>query len=245
MSLNSKIEWTESTWNPVTGCSKISEGCKNCYAEKLAIRLKAMGNEKYENGFKVTLHPDVLNDPLLWKKSSMIFVNSMSDLFHEEVPFEYIQAVFTSMSKAKQHTFQILTKREKRLLLLAPQLIWASNIWMGVSVENRRHVDRIDTLRSIPAAVRFISFEPLLEQIDDIDLHGISWAIVGGESGPSSRIMEPEWVLNLKQQCEKQDVLFYFKQWGGINKKANGRILLGKTWDDMPKCIVSQQQRII
>ena len=235
MSYKSKIEWTESTWNPITGCTKISDGCKNCYAERMANRLHNMGNPRYTNGFKVTLHEDLLDKPLSWKKPAMIFVNSMSDLFHKDVPLDYIQKVFKSMTNAYWHTFQVLTKRGDRLEELANQLNWADNIWMGVTVENSDYMDRIDNLRNTEAKIKFISFEPLLNEIQNVDLTGIDWAIIGGESGPGARPMKEEWVLSLKKQCEEQNVKFYFKQWGGINKKKAGRKLLGRTWDDMPE----------
>lgn len=234
MNANSKIEWTESTWNPVTGCTKISEGCQHCYAERLALRLQAMGNEKYKSGFKVTLHPESISEPLVIKKPSMIFVNSMSDLFHEDVPMDYIQRVFSVMRTADQHVFQVLTKREKRLAEIANQIDWPSNVWMGVTVENYKHKDRIEVLRNIPASVRFVSFEPLLSSLGTLDLIGIDWAIVGGESGPGARPIKQEWVLEIKEHCEKSGTAFYFKQWGGVNKKASGRVLLGKVWDGMP-----------
>jgi protein gp37 len=237
---NSKIEWTESTWNPVTGCTKVSEGCQNCYAERLAKRLQAMGNRKYKDGFKVTLHPDVLEEPLKRKKQSIIFVNSMSDLFHDGVPVEYIKRVFAVMQSAEQHIFQILTKREARLKQLAPYLIWPSNVWMGVTVETAKHRDRIDILRNVPSAIRFVSFEPLLSSLGKLDLAEIDWAIVGGESGPGARQMKTEWALEIKEQCEEHNTLFYFKQWGGLNKKRSGRELLGKTWDAMPSTTNSQ-----
>lgn len=235
MSLKSKIEWTENTWNPVTGCSKISEGCLNCYACKMAGRLQMMGSPKYSKGFKVCLHENSLDEPFKIKKPSLIFVNSMSDLFHEEVPIEFIQRIFTTMNNASQHIFQILTKRAERLAELAPFLNWTPNIWQGVTVENDRYKNRIDMLRTVSAHVRFISFEPLLGEIKNVDLSDIHWAIVGGESGPGAREIKEEWVLKIKSMCEKQGVLFYFKQWGGFNKKKAGRMLLGKTWDDMPE----------
>ncbi|MGI6449093.1 MAG: DUF5131 family protein [Desulfitobacteriia bacterium] len=235
MTVKSKIEWTESTWNPVTGCTKISEGCKNCYAYRMAGRLNLMGNEKYANGFEVTTHEYCLEDPLKWKKPSLIFVNSMSDLFHEEVPFAYIERIFAVMNRASWHTFQILTKRADRLAELAGKLEWTENIWQGVTVENNQYKDRIDFLRAVQSKVRFISFEPLLGEIKDVDLSGIDWAIVGGESGPRAREMKAEWVYALKEECERQGVRFYFKQWGGTNKKKAGRILLGQTWDEMPE----------
>lgn len=235
MALKSKIEWTENTWNPVTGCTKLSEGCENCYAYKMALRLREMGNEKYRNGFDVTIHEYCLSEPLTWKKPSRVFVNSMSDLFHKDVPLEYIQRVFEVMNNARQHTFQILTKRADRLAELCSQLNWTPNIWQGVTVENSKNVSRIDFLRSVPAHIRFISFEPLLSDIGHVDLSGIDWAIIGGESGPRARQIEEQWVMNIKQQCEQQHTLFYFKQWGGTNKKKTGRVLLGQTWDDMPE----------
>lgn len=239
MAVNSKIEWTESTWNPVTGCTKISEGCKNCYAFTLANRLKLMGNAKYSNGFNIALHEDCLEDPLKWKKPSLVFVNSMSDLFHEEIPLEFIIKVFNVMNKAQRHTFQILTKRAERLFEVAKHLNWTSNIWQGVTVESGKYKDRVDYLRTIPAKVRFISFEPLIGEVKDVDLTGIDWAIVGGESGFKAREMKQEWVLNIKEECDNQRVLFYFKQWGGVNKKKSGRVLLGKTWDAMPSIVIN------
>lgn len=209
----------------------------HCYAERLALRLQAMGNRKYKDGFVVTLHPDVLEEPLKWKKQSMIFVNSMSDLFHDDVPVDYIKRVFAVMKEADQHIFQVLTKRETRLQQLAHDLIWPSNVWMGVTVETAKHKDRIDVLRGVPASVRFISFEPLLSSLGELNLAGIDWAIVGGESGPGARQMKTEWVLEIKEQCEKQSTCFYFKQWGGTNKKRSGRLLLNRTWDAMPSII--------
>jgi protein gp37 len=235
MAIKSKIEWTENTWNPVTGCTKISNGCKNCYAYTLAKRLKLMGNLKYSNGFNIALHDYCLDDPLNWKKPSIIFVNSMSDLFHEDVPMEFIKKVFDTMNKASWHTFQILTKRVERLAAVANQLNWSPNIWQGVTVESGAYKYRVDYLRRVPSAVRFISFEPLIGEIKNIDFTGINWSIVGGESGFQARQMKEEWVLNIKEECERQGVLFYFKQWGGINKKKTGRTLLGKTWDEMPR----------
>jgi len=222
---NSKIEWTESTWNPVTGCTKISEGCKNCYAEKMALRLKAMGNPKYINGFDVTLHEDALDIPLTTRKPTLYFVNSMSDLFHESVPIEFIQKAFDIMNRASRHTFQVLTKRADRLAEVADQLTWTPNIWQGVTVESGKYLDRIDALRPVPAAVKFISFEPLLGEIPSLDLTGIDWAIVGGESGSGARKMEESWVMSIKDACDAQGVIFYFKQWGGVNKKKAGRVL--------------------
>ncbi|MBV6421933.1 MAG: hypothetical protein DAHOPDDO_03221 [Ignavibacteriaceae bacterium] len=230
----SKIEWTESTWNPVTGCNKISPGCKNCYAERMAKRLKFMGSERYKNEFKLTLHEDVIQEPLNWKKPRTIFVNSMSDLFHEEIPLEFIQKVFNVMVKAEWHTFQILTKRSERLEELSSLLPWSKNIWMGVSVENQKYTSRISNLRKVPSAVRFLSIEPLISKITKLDLRGIDWVIVGGESGPKSRFMDPEWVRIIRDKCNEQEVPFFFKQWGGVNKKKTGRIIDRKTWSQMP-----------
>ena len=231
----STIEWTESTWNPVTGCNKISPGCKHCYAERMARRLKFMGSERYVNEFKLTLHEDVINEPLNWKKPRTIFVNSMSDLFHEDIPVEFIQKVFEVMVKANWHTFQILTKRAERLEELATLLPWSKNIWMGVSVENQKYTNRINHLRKVPAAVRFLSIEPLIGKITRINLKGIDWVIVGGESGPRSRFMDPDWVRILRDKCSSQNVPFFFKQWGGVNKKKAGRRLDRKIWSEMPQ----------
>jgi len=240
MAIKTKIEWTENTWNPVTGCTKISEGCKNCYAYAMAKRLKLMGNEKYANGFEITLHEKCLNDPLKLKKPSLIFVNSMSDLFHEDIPFDFIKKVFDVMNKASWHTFQILTKRAERLAELNDSLNWTNNIWQGVTVESGKYKSRIDALRKVQAKVRFISFEPLIGEVKDINLSGINWAIVGGESGFCAREMKPEWIYSIKNECDRQNVLFYFKQWGGTNKKKAGRILLGQTWDAMPEISVGK-----
>ncbi len=234
MADKSPIEWTQATWNPVTGCTKVSPGCKHCYAERLAKRLQAMGVKKYANGFKVTLHEDALEIPLRWKQPRIIFVNSMSDLFHEEVPLEFIRKVFAVMKQAHQHIFQVLTKRAERMAELAPLLEWPPNVWMGVSVENQRYTYRIDLLRQVPASVRFLSLEPLLGPIPDLNLDGIHWVIVGGESGPGARPMKKEWVLEIRDQCIRAGVPFFFKQWGGVHKSRNGRILEGRTWDEMP-----------
>lgn len=234
MAIKTKIEWTENTWNPITGCTKFSDGCKNCYAYTMANRLKLMGNKKYANGFNITLHDRCLTQPLKWKKPSVIFVNSMSDLFHEDVPLEFIQKVFDVMNIASWHTFQILTKRAERLAALAGLLNWTNNIWQGVTVESSKYKNRIDDLRKVPAKVRFVSFEPLIGEVGNVDLSGIDWAIVGGESGSGAREMKTEWVFSIKNECDRQNTLFYFKQWGGINKKKAGRILLGQTWDAMP-----------
>ena len=234
MANKSSIEWTESTWNPVTGCSKISPGCKNCYAERMANRPKRIGVERYKNAFELTLHPDVLEVPLSWKTPKTIFVNSMSDLFHENVPLNFIQETFEVMRGANWHTFQILTKRSERLKLLSPMIEWPDNVWMGVSVESQRYVYRIDHLRTVPSAVRFLSVEPLISRINDMNLRNIDWVIVGGESGPRSRRLDQEWVIHIKNICEKNNVPFFFKQWGGTRKHKTGRKLLGRTWDYMP-----------
>jgi protein gp37 len=234
MAANSAIEWTEATWNPVTGCTKISLGCQNCYAERMARRLQAMGQPNYAMGFKVTTHDNVLSLPLTWKNSRTIFVNSMSDLFHEKVPAAFISKVFRVMSQAPKHTFQVLTKRSENMLRLSRSLPWPENVWMGVTVENSDYLERIDDLRNTPAMIKFISFEPLLGPIFDIDLTGIDWVIVGGESGPKARPMSPSWVKDIRDQCLAAGAPFFFKQWGGLNKKKTGRLLDGRTWDDMP-----------
>jgi protein gp37 len=230
----SKIEWTDKTWNPVTGCSKISDGCKNCYAERMALRLQLMGQKNYQNGFRVTTHEHMLNLPLKWKKPHRIFVNSMSDLFHYNVPFDFINKVFDVMNQASWHTFQILTKRSALLAELSRKLNWTSNIWMGVTVENQDAVKRIADLRKTNAHVKFLSLEPLLEPIYNINLSGIDWVIVGGESGPKARPMREQWVCNVKDQCDENNVPFFFKQWGGVNKRQAGRLLLNEIWDAMP-----------
>ncbi len=230
----SKIEWTETTWNPVTGCTKVSPGCKHCYAEKMAYRLQAMNSPNYKNGFDLICHPHQLNAPLKWKKSKVVFVNSMSDLFHADVPLPFIKQVFGTMFSASQHQFQVLTKRAERLAELNNALAWSKNIWMGVSVENADYTHRIDMLRGTGAAVKFLSIEPLLGPIPDMDLTGIDWMIVGGESGPGARPIEEEWVLDIKKQCVAENIPFFFKQWGGVNKKKTGRLLKGKLWDQMP-----------
>ncbi|MFC1678041.1 DUF5131 family protein [Planctomycetota bacterium] len=230
----SKIEWTESTWNPVTGCTKISSGCLNCYAERMAKRLKAMGQKNYRNGFKVSCHRHALDMPMGWKKPQMVFVNSMSDLFHKDVPVEFILEIFSTMREAKQHQYQILTKRADRLAELSPGLPWQDNIWMGVSVESADHKDRIDYLRYTGAAVKFLSLEPLLGDLGELELSEIDWVIVGGESGPGSRPIEADWVRNIREQCIAQNVAFFFKQWGGVNKKKAGRELDGRIWSQMP-----------
>jgi len=234
MARKSKIEWTESTWNPVTGCTKISIGCRNCYAERFALRLKAAGSPNYTNGFRVTLHPHLLRTPLRWKQSHTIFVNSMSDLFHRAVPFDFISQIFDIMVRASHHRFQVLTKRSHRLLQVSPNLPWPQNVWMGVTVENADCTFRIEHLRQTPAAIKFISFEPLLGPIPNINLDGIDWVIVGGESGPGARPMRPEWATDIRDQCLAADVPFFFKQWGGPNKKKTGRTLDGRTWNQIP-----------
>jgi protein gp37 len=245
MATQSAIEWTESTWNPVSGCTKTSAGCLNCYAERMAKRLQAMGQNRYKNGFKLTLHPEALNEPYHWKKPRVVFVNSMSDLFHEEIPIEFIQDVFSVMNNNKRHTFQILTKRSERLRELAPLLDWPENIWMGVTIENNDYIDRADDLRTINAAIKFLSLEPLLGPVPELDLKGIDWVIVGGESGPRARPMQEQWVLDIKKKCDnKHKIPFFFKQWGGVNKKKTGRLLQGKTWDNYPK-IVNQQLQLL
>jgi protein gp37 len=239
----SSIEWTESTWNPVTGCTKISPGCRHCYAERMSHRLKAMGQENYKNGFAVTLQPRMLELPLEWRKPQMIFVNSMSDLFHESVPLDYIQRVFAIMGRATWHRFQVLTKRSERLAELSPNLLWPENVWMGVSVETARYIDRIDKLRATSAKVKFLSLEPLLAPLPDLDLSRIDWVIVGGESGPGARPMEKEWVIEIRDRCVAENVPFFFKQWGGVNKKKAGRLLEGRTWDEMPRIATMASSR--
>ncbi len=234
MASGSSIEWTESTWNPVTGCTKISPGCKHCYAERLAKRLQAMGQSNYAHGFDLTLQEHMLELPLRWKKPQAIFVNSMSDLFHQSIPLKYIQRVFDVMRRADWHRFQVLTKRADRLLELNGHISWPHNVWMGVSVESKQYLKRIDKLRLTGAYLKFLSLEPLLEDLGGFDLTGIDWVIVGGESGPGARPMDPSWVRNLRDLCLKDDVPFFFKQWGGTRKKATGRLLDGLTWDQMP-----------
>ncbi len=234
MATKSTIEWTESTWNPVTGCNKTSPGCKNCYAERLSKRLKAMGQANYKNGFKLTLQPKMLELPLNWKKPQTIFVNSMSDLFHKDIPLEYIKQVFDVMKRAHWHRFQVLTKRADRLAELSSQLEWSPNIWMGVSVESQKYTHRIDDLRETGAKVKFLSLEPLLGALKKLDLRKIDWVIVGGESGYGARPIKEDWVIDIREQCVQANVAFFFKQWGGVNKKKTGRLLEGKTWSEMP-----------
>lgn len=231
----SSIEWTEMTWNPTTGCNKVSAGCKFCYAEIMSRRLQAMGIEKYADGFKVRIHPEALNIPYSWKSSKIVFVNSMSDLFHKDIPLDFIKQVFHVMNDNPQHVFQVLTKRAERLLELHKEFRWTHNIWMGVSVENEKVRDRIDLLRKTRAKTKFLSLEPLLGPLPGLNLKKIDWVIVGGESGHNPRPMDPEWVLDIQEQCEHTEVAFFFKQWGGRNKKANGRLLNGKIYDAMPE----------
>lgn len=239
MAATSKIEWTEMTWNPVTGCRKITQGCKHCYAERMARRLHAMGSTRYATGFEPTLHWDLVDLPRTWRRSRVIFVNSMSDLFQEEVPLEFIQRVFETMQASPQHTFQVLTKRADRLRAVAATLPWPANIWMGVSVENAAVVHRIADLAATPAQVRFLSCEPLLGPLNKLDLRAVHWMIVGGESGPRARPMNPQWVRNLLSQARAAGVAFFFKQWGGVRKHLQGRELDGLTYDEMPRLDVS------
>ena len=244
MAYRTGIEWTETTWNPTTGCDRTSPGCDNCYALVLAKRLKAMGNPRYQDdgdprssgpGFKITLHEDILDRPRRWRAPRLIFVNSMSDLFHPEVPLEFIQKVFRVMAETPRHTYQVLTKRSKRLMSLNNELEWPTNVWMGVSVETQRYTFRIDHLRCVGAAVRFVSAEPLLEALPDLDLTSIHWLIADGESGHRARPMKQEWVIDLRDQCAAAGVAFFFKQWGGRTPKANGRELEGVHHDGMPQ----------
>jgi protein gp37 len=237
MATNSAIEWTDATWNPVTGCTKISPGCEHCYAERLAVRLRAMGQSNYRKGFELTLQPQMLELPLRWKSPKRIFVNSMSDLFHKDVPTSYIKQVFSIMSQARWHQYQVLTKRSERVLELSGELEWASQIWMGVSVESEKYVSRIDDLRNSAAHVKFLSLEPLLGPLCKLDLRGINWVIVGGESGPGARRVDAAWVINIRDLCLEAGVAFFFKQWGGVQKKKTGRTLEGRTWDQMPMAV--------
>ena len=222
------------TWNPVTGCTKISQGCKHCYAERMARRLEAMGSDRYRNGFNVTLHPDLLDVPRRWRQARIVFVNSMSDLFHDDIPLAYIQRVFATMRDCPHHTFQVLTKRSERLAKQAPQLPWPNNVWMGVSVEDARVIHRVADLQSVPAAVRFLSLEPLIGPLEALPLEGIHWAIVGGESGPRARLLRKEWVTSIFRQCRAARVPFFFKQWGGVRKDLTGRELNGRIYNEMP-----------
>lgn len=243
MSEKSAIEWTNSTWNPVTGCTKVSPGCKHCYAETFAKRWRGIPGHPYEQGFDLRLWPDRVDMPLMWKKPRTIFVNSMSDLFHENVPLPFIKRVFETMGKASWHAFQILTKRSKRLAELAPNMNWPPNVWIGVSIETAKYLWRADHLRQVTAAVKFLSLEPLLGPLGDIDLSGIHWVIVGGESGPGARLMEATWVREIWKQCRADGVPFFFKQWGGVRKERSGRVLDGRTWDEMPALPESLRDR--
>ena len=235
MATLSKIEWTETTWNPVTGCTKISYGCKHCYAERMSKRLQAMGMEKYRRGFEVVVHESVLKEPLKWKNPSVVFVNSMSDLFHKDVPSDFVQSVFEVMNQAQQHTFQVLTKRPGRVMQIDARLDWRPNIWLGTSIESERWLNRLDHLKATGAHTKFLSLEPLLGPLPDLDLSGIDWVIVGGESGPGARPMNADWVREIRDYCLDSEVPFFFKQWGGVFKKRTGRTLDGQTWDGMPQ----------
>jgi protein gp37 len=237
MSEVSHIEWTDATWNPVTGCTKVSQGCKHCYAERFAERFRGVQGHPYEQGFDLKLWPERLSLPLEWKEPKRIFVNSMSDLFHERVPVEFILQVFDTMGKANWHTFQILTKRAKRVAEVGSLLPYRPNIWQGVSVENSDVTWRIDALRQVPAQVRFLSLEPLIGPVPDLDLAGIHWVIVGGESGPGARLMKPDWVRDIRAACREQSIPFFFKQWGGVRKARAGRLLDGRTWDEYPAAV--------
>lgn len=230
----SKIEWTENTWNPTTGCTKISSGCVNCYAEKMSFRLQKMGNKKYKNGFNLAFHPDTLREPYMWKRPTKVFVNSMSDLFHEDIPFTFIEEIFKVMNENQKHTFQILTKRSKILEKYSKHLTWTKNIWIGVTVEDESQLFRINDLRKTNAIIKFLSCEPLLSDLGKLNLQNINWVIVGGESGSKSRPMDENWVKNILNQCIQQKIPFFFKQWGGFNKKRNGRTLNGRTYSETP-----------
>ena len=243
MNTSSRIEWTDATWNPVTGCTRTSPGCDHCYAARMAARLQAMGNPRYANGFDLTLHSDKVDEPLRWTEPRRIFVNSMSDLFHADVPLDFVQSVFATMRAAHWHTFQVLTKRARRLPSVAGRLPWPENVWLGVSVENATYTWRIDYLRQVPAKTRFLSVEPLIGPVGELHLDGIHWVIVGGESGPGARPMDPSWVTDVRDQCAAQNVAFFFKQWGGVNKKATGRVLEGRTWDEFPDSIRNERAR--
>lgn len=234
MATLSGIEWTETTWNPVTGCTKISHGCKHCYAERMAKRLQAMGLDKYSAGFSVRTHESTLAQPLRWKKPRLVFVNSMSDLFHPDVPTTFIESVFGVMNRAERHTFQVLTKRPERVAEMGSLLRWTSNIWMGTSIESERWLWRLDALATTGASTKFLSLEPLLGPLSSLPLAGIDWVITGGESGPGARPMEADWVREIRDNCVRSDMPFFFKQWGGVFKKKTGRVLDGETWDQMP-----------
>lgn len=234
MATNSKIEWTQVTWNPVTGCSKVSQGCKYCYAERLAKRLKEMGNKRYLSGFNVTLHEDLVELPLRWQQPRLVFVNSMSDLFHEKIPLQFIKRVFDTMEQSSKHVFQILTKRSERLREVSKELPWPANVWMGVSIENSTVLNRVYELQHVPAHVRFLSCEPLIGPLNTLPLKGIHWVIVGGESGPKARPMKKEWVESILQQSREAGVAFFFKQWGGVRKDLTGRKFNGRTYNEIP-----------
>ncbi len=233
----SKIEWTDNTWNPTTGCTKISSGCTNCYAEKMSYRLQKMGNPKYRDGFNISIHPNSLCEPSGWKKPSMVFVNSMSDIFHESIPFSFIEQVFKVMNENQMHVFQVLTKRSKALNEYSKHLTWTKNIWMGVSIEDGNQLYRMEDLKKTDASIKFLSCEPLLADLGKLNLESINWVIVGGESGSGSRPMDETWVQNILNQCNKQNAPFFFKQWGGFNKKKNGRLLNGRTYSEMPEIV--------
>lgn len=230
----SSIEWTEYTWNPITGCNKVSPGCKHCYAERMSHRLKAMKLAKYSNGFNLTIHEELLEQPLSWKKPRVVFVNSMSDMFHPAVPKSFILKAFDVMAQAEKHIFQVLTKRSERLLKLDSEIKWPSNVWMGVSVENEKYMSRIDHLKQTSAQIKYLSLEPLLGPLFGINVDGIDWVIVGGESGPGARPVAKEWIIDIRNHCLDSQVPFFFKQWGGVRKKKAGRLLEGRTWDEMP-----------
>ncbi len=244
MGQRTAIEWSEMTWNPVTGCSKVSPGCAHCYAETFAERWRGTPGHHFEQGFDLQLRPERLLQPLAWRKPRTVFVNSMSDLFHEDIPVDYIRSVFEVMSQADWHVFQVLTKREQRLVELAPLLDWPPNLWMGVSIENRRFVHRADALRQVPAAVRFLSAEPLLGRLEGLDLTAVDWVIAGGESGHRHRRLDLAWVRDLRDRCRERDVAFFFKQVGGRSPKAGGRLLDGRTWDESPdRCVGGRSPR--
>ncbi len=235
MSNRTKIEWTECSWNPVTGCTKVSAGCQNCYAATFAKRLKAMHNPRYKNGFQVTVHEDLIKAPLTWKAPRKVFVNSMSDLFHEDLPDDLILKIFDTINRASWHTFQILTKRSERMLELSNHINWTDNVWMGVTVESEDCLYRVDDLKRTGARIKFISAEPLLTALDSLNLNGVDWIIVGGESGHHSRPMEENWVIDIRDKAREANVPFFFKQWGGTNKKKTGRLLEGRTYDEYPE----------
>ena len=243
MATRTGIEWTETTWNPVTGCTKISHGCKHCYAERMSRRLQRMGVEKYGNGFSVSVHPEALDLPFRWKDPNLVFVNSMSDLFHKAVPEDFIAAVFDAMNRLPRHTFQLLTKRPARAARLSGRLNWTPNIWFGVSIESERWLPRLEILRATGARTKFLSLEPLLGPLPGLDLAGVDWVIAGGESGPGARPMQADWVREIRDACAKSGTPFFFKQWGGVFKKRSGRTLDGRTWDQMPPATARHADR--